>query len=769
MHSKYVSWSRTALLAGLVLALVVIVPFSWFPFQLFKLAAFALCLAIAVGLFVLGGGARDLLRTHGLRAALLVALLPVLYFISSRFSVDPAVAMTGFGIETDTIVFVTFAAIAYLMAFTLFRTLRTAGRLLSVVYWTLAAAAVFQGISLLFGFLIPFEVFADRSVNLVGKWNDFGLLCSLLAVLTLTKVELSALSGGRRAVAVGATAALLVLLGLVNFVVAWGLFLAGCIIVAALSYLNRRAAQGDEGFEGTRVPWLALAGAAVSILFLLYGATFNVALTKLIPVSSLEIRPSLQATMAVSGEARKGFGQTLIGTGPNTFGGAWLMYKPAEVNQTPFWNLDFNVGFSTVTTALLSVGFLGALAWLLPLLLVLAAVVRVMRLGVLSREERSVALPLILAAAFLMAAAAVYVPSQNLIVLGFVLSGAVFGFLWRQGRSAVEEAPPTMLRGIAVLATAAALVVFTLAATVATERRFVAAAYTGAGFSAIEKGNIDRAISLAVRAQAWDTSTDAARLRIEAGRRSLTAISSDTSLPREEAQRRAQKELEATVAAAQKAIVVAPQDYRGYFALAGIYDFLASQGVQAAYENAVLAYTAAAQRNPTSPAIALATARLEARQGKLTEMQEHLTRALTLKPNYTDAILFTVQFNVAQNDLPSALRNAAAAVESAPGVPTVWFQLGLLHYVAGDTKNAVPALEGAIARAPDYANAKYFLGLSYFAEGRTTDAQKVFEDLVATHPENTEIKLILSNLKEGRQPLAGVATPTISESAPINE
>src|SRR3989344_4915509 len=227
MHTRYVLWSRTAFLAGLLLALVAVVPVAWFPFQLFKLGIFALCLMVAVAFFIMGGGARDLLRTHGFKAALCVALLPVIYFISARFSQDSSLAMTGFGVETDTVVFAVLAAVAYLLSFTLFRTLRTARRLLSVVYWAFVVAVVFQALSLLVGAVIPFSVFADKSVNLVGKWNDFGLLCSLLALLTIAQAELSLMSQTRRMIAAGTLAALLVLLGLVNFPVAWALLLSG--------------------------------------------------------------------------------------------------------------------------------------------------------------------------------------------------------------------------------------------------------------------------------------------------------------------------------------------------------------------------------------------------------------------------------------------------------------------------------------------------------------------------------------------------------------
>src|SRR5689334_12134836 len=154
MHSRLMSWSRYAYLAGIVLALIFVIPTAWFPFQLAKLAVFSIALAVAVILFVIGGGAREFVRAHGFWWALLIAALPLSYLISYLFSTDKSLAFAGVGIETDTIVFVTLTSIGFLVSFVLFRTLRMVRLLTTVVFWALVAAVVFQTIVILFG--LPF-------------------------------------------------------------------------------------------------------------------------------------------------------------------------------------------------------------------------------------------------------------------------------------------------------------------------------------------------------------------------------------------------------------------------------------------------------------------------------------------------------------------------------------------------------------------------------------------------------------------------------------
>jgi tetratricopeptide (TPR) repeat protein len=771
------SWSRYAFLAGIVLALVFVVPTAWFPFQLSKVAVFSVGLLVSAVLFVIAGGARDLVRTRGFFAVLIVAALPIVYLFSAMGSPDKGLSLIGFGVETDTALFVTFAAIAYALSASLFKTLRTARMLSTAVFWALLVAAVFQLLSVFFGgAVIPFDTFADRSVNLIGKWNDLGIIAALLALLLFARVELGGATNLWRITAAVGGALLFILLSFVNFALAWGLLLAGSLVLGMLSLIRARAEQRTDAAQGGLVgilPWYAIAGVVASALFLLYGASLNASLTRTFPVSSLEVRPGLEATLEVIGAARTNSGGALfLGTGPNTFGALWLANKPAEVNRTPFWNLDFSVGYSTLATAFGTVGLIGALAWLAPLLLLAAALIRAIRLGALSREERHTASLLSLSSLFLLASLIFYVPSQNIILLAFVLSGAAFGFLWRQGRPAEEEPARSMaVEGLGVIALAAVLLVFTVVGSFSTVRRAVAQTYAAEGYQALAGGRIDDALALAARSQGIERTMDALRLQTEAGAQKLSRIAQDTSLSQADAQAQFSTLVQSVIPAGQAAILASPLDYRPYYSLARVYDLLASLKVEGAYTSAQAAYAAAAQRNPTSPVIPLAVARMEANAGNGEATEANLTKALQLKPDYTDAILFVVQINVANNDLKSAIENTQIAVQTAPGVASIWFQLGLLYYAGSDAKNAILSLEQSIKLVSDYANAKYFLGLAYYADGRQNDALRVFEELQVSNPDNGEVRAIVANLRSGKQPLDGMQAPAPEDrtTAPVSQ
>ncbi len=774
-HSRLLIWSQHFYIIGLVLALVFIIPAAWFPFQLGKVALFGVCLLGAVVLFCAGGGVRTLARSKGVSSALLIAALPLTYLLSWYFSTNPSVGISGFSVESDTVLFVTLAALSFLVSWALFRSAWSAKVLLGSVFGAAAAASLFQYVVIIFGTAaLPLAAFADRSVNLVGKWNDLGLLVGLALLLLLVWVEFSHMSP-RGLLAAGVAGLLLLLpLAIIQFPLVWSLLLASCLLISLWSFTTKH--RGREGVEQP-LPWLPLAGAAIAGLMLLWGSVLGGGITSVFPVSSLEVRPAFSSTLDVLRAAHGSSAERFfVGSGPNAFGSDWLLHKPQGVNQSQFWNLDFTVGFSTFMTALDSVGVLGALAWLMAPLLVLLGMLRVVRTAAFSARERLLALSLSAGALYLWSSVLLYVPSENNILLAFALAGAAFGFSMRHRAPEDEEPPASSGRlarlGLGVVSLVCIVLVLYVAFSLA--RRAVAEGYTNQGLAALSQGNADLALSSAAQAQKIEATGNSSLLGVAAGSLKLQQMINSTKEPSKEIQAAFATQLQKTIVVAQTNITAYPKDYRNYLSLGNIYSLLVPLGVQGAYESAKPLYLETATHSPSNPQIPLALARLEVLHKNAKAAETYVAQALTLKPDYTDAILFVVQLDVANNDLPSAIRAAQAAVQSAPGVASIWFELGLLYYTNKDIKNAIVALEQATKIERNYANAKYFLGLSYAAQGRGPEAVQEFVDLQKTNPENAEVAHILSNLQQGRRPFDGVpppanVAPQNRTSAPISQ
>ncbi len=694
-----------------------------------KITVVAVCLLLAGVLYLwsrLQGAAEPVPG-----AALLLALLPITYVASFLLSSNRAVGLIGTGIETDTLLFVTLAFVAALLGSLLFRTGESARLFVRTLFLTFGFVALFQCVVLIFGLPGPFT---DHSVNLIGKWNDFGASLMVLAFILLIELEFGHLSTLMRRLSAALLVVVLVLLGAVNFNVAWAMLLVVSLAFLVVRWLSAR-----------KVAWGALVAGVVAGAFLFFGAALNAQLSKVIPVTSLEIRPALQATFDVTTAAHGASAKNAaLGTGPNTFGLTWLTYKPLAVNQSQFWNLDFTVGFSTLATAFSSVGLLGAIMWLLPALLVLFGLWR----NRSNQEHRVLSWTVAGVALLLWSVIILYVPSPDVLLLAFAAAGVAIGVLWRGGVALSNRA-----LSAAFMIVLFALVVWTAGTSV---RRVLAESYVGQSTAALQANNLDLAQSLAARSVAIEPTPENLRLLTQVDASKLAALAAAAKPESQQAFKDLLNKIVGTSGAngiGQQSIALDPQDYRSYLSLAQVYDFLATNKVQGAFENAKAAYLAAAKLSPLNPLIWLSLAKLEASVGTVQGVQDALKQSLTLKPDYTDAILFLAQIDIARNDLASAIKDTQIAVQTAPGVPSIWLELGLLYYAGGDAKDAIAPLEQALKLQPDYANAQYFLAVSYAAQGRTQDALTLFERLAQTNPDSAEVKAAIANMQAGRQPL----------------
>jgi tetratricopeptide (TPR) repeat protein len=764
-----ISWARYVCIAGLFVALIGIIPAVWFPLQLGKIAMFAVLMFVASLLFLLGGGAGGVQGKRGTYAAFLPFCIPLVYLISYACSTDRSVALFGYAIDSDTVLFALLCSVTFLFSFFLFRRFSSARALLGSVFAATVVALVFQFISILFGTHVLSALFSDASVNLVGKWNDLGLLAGLVLVLLIAGLELVPLTRVRLIAASVVTAVFVLFLALVQFPLAWGLVLSSCVVIGLWSFFSRPKHDGGMKTQWMRsLPWLPIAGIIISIIFLLWGSVVQGGLVKVFPVSSLEVRPSVSTTLDIVRSSHgSSFKRFLVGTGPNTFADDWFLYKPVGINQSQFWNLDFNAGYSTFATVLGSIGLLGALALLLPLILVLLGLVRVIRSSAsFSVHERLLALSMGLASVYLWASAFMYVPSENMILLAFVLSGASFALSMK---SDMPDAPKTRLKHMFFTVVIGISVLLLLATAGLIARRYLTEVYTNQGLYALQQNDINGALASANKALHIEQVSDPMQLSVLAGTAAMQALVSATTTPNAAMQQQFTALAQTTLANGQQSIARYPGDYHGYLNLGKAYDLLASVGVQGAYDSAKQMYAAAAARNPTDPEIPLNLGHLESVHGDTAATTAALQKALSLKSDYTDAILFVVQLDVTNKDIASAINAAKAAVNSAPGVASIWFELGLLYYSNNDTKDAIQPLEQAITLEPDYANAKYFLGLSYAGQNRTADAIQQFKDLEATNPDNSQVQLILSNLAAGKAPLDGTAPAQGGTTAPIQQ
>jgi len=753
----------TAIVAGIL----IYAPVAWLGSPALKIAVIAACVAVsAIALFI---NSIDSVRQQ-FQASLFVRysigavfLLPLMYAISWYLS-GHTLGLAD-GATVDTLLFTLFAAASFSVATVVVCTKDRVHKLLGAVLVAAGIAALYQYIVILTG--TPWLQGSEHSTTatLVGKWNELALLASF-GVFTLISGAFPARTSMKAYAQAVALALMAFLLLIVNFDVAWYIVLVGSAALAIRRFVSSRERDMDtQNGEDYAVGIRKYAVYAVAVIALL-GATMGDRISTSLPapfaVPAVEIRPSFATTMDLAKATNSG----MFGTGPGSFQQAWVMHKPLSINLTQFWSAEFPVGFSNITTALITTGWVGVLGWMMPLLAIAASSFLLYhRRDTMEASVCRTARALLLVALAAWVGTLLYATGPMLAWLMFVLAGAVVGYTATLlDGDAMIVTTETKFGRMAVLGGYAGLALVSLLVFCMFGRYTVSSAYLGQAaiaFSASDIAGAQKLNALSIKTQ---PTTENLRLAMVIDYALLQKVAAEPTTPDTLQQQQQQFALIFKDALAQASTTIAlnPRDYRPYAEVAQFYEILVSLKVPGADVQARQFYTVAQKLNPTNPAIPLLLARLQAVTGtsdNLDEVRQQLANAIQLKGNYTDAFLLAEQIAVAMNDSNSAIQAAEAAIQSSPTQPTLWFQLGMLFYATGNNENAAKSFQKAIDLAPNqqYANAQYFLGVTQYKLGAVDQATATFRNIAKDNPNNQEIQLILTTLSEGKNPFQQAA------------
>lgn len=745
--------ARGLFLLGLGVMLFFLIPTEGFPFLVGKIAWFSIFVALAFTGFAVSSIRAGSLHLPSNMLVKATFLLLLAYAFATALSQDWSLSLAGFGAETDSLLFMVVAVATFFLSAVLFKTRESVHALFTTLLSATALVGFFQLIRLFAGEkFFASTVFTSTSTNLVGSWYDFGIVVALLAVLSAGFID------SRRASLVKflALCVLLVsslaILTVVNFQTLWWLLIGSSFVIAygTMRVVDADAHMQDSARSLPRIPFASVLVVLVAGTFLFWGSSIVPKIQKIVTVSVAEAQLTPQTTLEVM---RSTYAQsaltTFFGSGPNTFGQQWLLYKPASLTNSQYWTLDFTSGFSTLFTSFVTSGLVAGLLLLLIPVLALIYFFRAIA-SVRDNEKREIIVLLSSVLTLLFGAVCFYAPGQVVVILAFSVLGAFVVWTKTNTHLAVVIGRGKLV-GTSILALA---VVVLLVCAGMYAQRFLASRYEGKASIALSKGDTLSAEYNGRRSLAVYRSDRAlnllASLKFSEAQKIATETDKATESTRAE---RFQVAVGEASSFATSAVVEYPKHWTNWLALAQLNEALIPLKVEGAYQRSREAYANAIRLSPRNPQLYLMLARMEQKANNEQNARLAVNQALTLKQNYTDAILFVVQLEIAKNNIEGALNAAIAAVQTAPTNAGLWFQVGVLAFNKEDDKMAKQALEKAIELAPDYANAKYFLGLVQYRLGNVGESVALFEGLATTNPNNTEIVRALSAIKAGKSPI----------------
>src|SRR3989344_19855 len=684
---------------------------------------------------------------------------------------------------------------------------------------SLSVLGLFELLQLMKVFVLPFSFAKNVAFNPVGSVNDLGVLLAfglILAAGLMSSTEMSKLLKKFLGVSV---AILLLNLIIIDFWAIWiGLALAMVFLIGFLSIGLTKPEfrsptsnpaevelQKTSGFEGQGLQlayfqkaWLPSLVLLAALIFLFIPSPF----ARFIQ-TPVEVSVNFKATIDVARENLQA-GHYLLGSGPNTFGYIFNIYKPDGINQTIFWSTVFNSGASAMASWAGTVGVFGVLSLLLLIIAfiwtgIAGAAIRNSSRGIMNIASQSVFVAII----FMFAMWFLYVANITIMAFTFwgiglflsaslIVGSSVSNISHRRwGKvSAFKEiriftsAPKTFIFSLLIVA----LMIGAVAGIYFEITRYVAEIYFGKAITASGKGDSEATIgNLNRAAEFWNYDERYFQSLSQATFFKLNALLTDKSTAQDVLRAQFQNITTNSIIFAQKAAALNSQNPFDAVLLGSIYENLIpfTNGASAF---ALSSYGRAVTLDPKNPSnyfmlgrvyvsladMALARGSSEEARVNLEKSAGNLERAIALKQDYAPARFLIVQVYDRQGKLPEAVKRAEELVMLNNTDVGALFQLGFLYYKAGRFDDSKIVFERTVELSQNYSNARYFLGLIYDREpAGKAKAIEQFVKIGELNPDNAEVKQILVNLKAGKAALMGIAPPAPAPQnraeAPVSE
>ncbi|MDB5259395.1 MAG: ral transcriptional co-repressor, acts together with Tup1p, glucose repression mediator protein [Candidatus Taylorbacteria bacterium] len=749
MHMKTERLSVYALLA-----LVLITPLI-FMSPTFLLVDYAKVIAAAICIFV---SALSFLHVTWMKKSISIPKHPL---VLSMLAIDIVALISAFaggvfkisffgsGAEIDTVSMLLLATLALVLVVMTSQSVRKLSLLYRTLIISFGVIFIYQALRLFVGpEFLSFGIFTQPTSSILGKWHEISIFGGLVLTVFVTLFEYVSIKPSIRWICGIGSLLTLGLMMASGFAALWIILAIIMLIIVISKYAVSR----------TFAPY-ATAGFVLAMVFALAGAYTVKPVMDHFHITETEPSLTWQTTIDVAAGTIKN--SPLFGAGPNHFVTEYSKFKPAEIGASSLWFLDFFYGVGLIPTFGITTGVLGFIAWIIFMILLIKETFSALKRKFKDEILQHIVVSSVLGSLFLWLTAFVYVPSQALWFIMFIITGAFVAAATlakaSEGKSASSSAAGVLPyswnlnwreaegRGIAVSIITAIVAIILVIWAIAYIRSTVARAYFQSGIqitNSVSAANASEMLPIAEKTLAdairWnDTDTYERSLALAytldfQNTLSMKLRSTSTLTAADSAQISA---LAAKIVdTSNRAIALDPENYANYFIRARISEVFAQAKVDKAYETTLQAYDMALKHNPHNPSIFYSVGLFEMSLGHDDQAAKYFINALQMKRDYADAAM----------------------------------QLGLVYYRNKSYANAAEAFKGVIDINSNYQNIHYYYALTLARLGKTADAVAELELAAKANPNEPAIAAALADLKAGKN----IFTDTVPQPvapAPVKE
>lgn len=624
---------------------------------------------------------------------------------------------------------------------------------------------------LLTGSDLSFGLFASATSSPLGGWLDVSILAAGVTLGIFLLAAQSTLAAWLRWSAGVVLVAAILLLFAVNNTILWILLGIVSLTIVVRTITQRQHSttpsllSGGEHSNGTLLVFAGIVFVA-SIMVLFAGNSLQDQFTPLQDTPFVEVRPSVAASLDLVTNVWSE--DVLTGVGPARFADAWRVHKANAINQTIFWNTDFNTGHSFILTQAVESGLLGLAAWLLFFGLLLLSGLRtfIFSSGTPKDIRHKVAFTSFVLAAFVWSTVFYMNPGISLLLLAAALTGLYIGLsldIRPRHVSTVSLLHNQKLGFLVVAVTVVGIILAIWVLQLMTEQLIATSARNQALSNNTSVEAISRQLSDSFVRYSDDTTARASALLQLRQMQALMNIQEPTP----EQQQAFQSAVVNAVNAATVAAEVDPTDPRNWYMQVQVYATLARVGVEDALARAETALASARALDPKSPQPDYLAAQLAMLRDDSATAREFATAAIQRKRDYTPALLLLAQIEINDGNVAEAITVTESVLSFEPNNAARWYQLGILYRANEQTDQALAALSRAIEIDADYANALYIRGVALAEQGETEAALRDLQRVQELNPDNQQVAQLIASVEAG--PVEVPTASTTVEALPDEE
>ncbi len=585
----------------------------------------------------------------------------VVVLLSAVFSASKANSLFGSMFDVGTFWFMLAAFLLMFFSALILGTREKARAVLLGIIISATVVLVFQVFRLFLPTQLSLGVLGGKLGNLVGSWNSFGIFAGFSTLMSLFMLEFFVLSKMGKILLSALMVLSLFLLAAVNYLLIWEVL--GVLALVIFVYkMSLASSSTGEGTDKKPFPAYSFAIVMVSLMFFISGQFIGSYIPTHLQITNSEVSPSLKATILTTSGVLKA--KPILGIGPNMFNSAWSLYRPAEINSSVFWNVPFNTGSGLIPTLVATTGILGILSWLIFFVIFIFAGAKSI-FGGIQKSLNGEVFFFFAASLYLFIFSFVYFTGSVMSLLALAFTGIFIGLSAKNrenGEMSMEFLSDhrksffSILSFVLVVIVAAGLSFKYL-------ERFTSVPYFQKALAAQTvpdaQTNINRALSLYTNDLYWRTFAQIYLINLNnLAQKAGTLTDADKA--------DLQQSFNQAVSGSTLAINFNPKNFLNYEMLGDVYNVAASLGVKDAYDKSIQAYNLAAGLNPTNPGTQLALARLSFANRKVEDAKTYANKALALKSDYIDALIFLSQVAKNQGNTQDAISYAQKALAVNP-------------------------------------------------------------------------------------------------------